>query len=358
MKNNIFIAAANKLSIYATDANLIKSISRNKSDVMCADYRSDGALLATGEKNGSIQIFDANSRAILRQLNGHAGTVNYVGFKEDKTHLVSASSDKTVTYWDIPSQSSINVFEEHDDYIKTAAISSNLLFSGSFDQTIKVWDPRMNKSVHTWNVGAPVESLQLLPGNGLLAAAAGSAIRIFDICGGKSGYLVTSLINHSKTVTCIKLNGSKTHLLSGSLDHSFKVHSLVDYKVLYSAKYSSPIMSLAMNKNDSSLVIGTSNGTLSIKNMPLKQKTEKITKIRGGTPAHFKRGADYKGHEEDLTIQSTKRKRLAPFDKYLKSFQYRAALDAVLEKVIFLFELILESFTSNYHEHDQRISTS
>lgn len=333
MKNNTFVAVANKISIYATDATLLKSISRNKSDVMCADYRSDGALLAAGEKNGSIQIFDANSRAILRSLNGHQGAVNFIGFKEDKTHLISASNDKTVRIWDIPSQTSTMVFDEHQDYIKTAAIASNLIISGSYDKTIKIWDPRINKSVHTWKVGAPIESFQLLPGNGLIAAASGCAINIFDICGGRSGYLVSSLINHAKTVTTVKLNGSKTHLLSGSLDHTFKAYSLVDYKVIHSSKHSAPIMSLAMNSNDSSLIIGSSNGTFSIKNMPLKQKTETVSKIRGGTAAHFKRGVEFKGENEDLTIQSSKTKRLAPFDRYLKSFQYKSALDAVLTRV-------------------------
>lgn len=336
LKNNTFVAVANKLNIYSTDATLIKSISRNKSDVICADYRSDGALLAAGEKNGSIQIFDANSRAILRSLNGHIGAVNYIGFKQNKTDLISASSDKSLRIWDIPSQTSTMIFDEHQDYIKTAAISSNLIISGSYDQTVKIWDPRMSKSVHTWNVGAPIESLQLLPGDGLLAVAAGCAINIFDVCGGKSGYLVSNLVNNSKTVTTVKLNGSKTHLLSGSLDHSFKAYSLIDYKVIYSHKYSAPIMSLAMNKNDSSLIIGSPNGTLSIKNMPLKQKTETIINRRRGTASYFKRGSEFKGEDEDLTIQSTKKKRLAPFDKYLKSFQYKSALDAVLTKVFFL----------------------
>ena len=300
---------------------------------MSVDYRSDGALLATGERNGSIQIFDANSRAVLRSLNGHLAAVNFIGFNQDKIHLVSASDDKTVRLWDIPSQNSIMTYDEHNDYIKTAAVSSSLIFSGSYDQTVKVWDPRINKSVHTWNVNSPVEDFQLLPGDGLLGVAAGSAVHIFDVRGGKTGYLLSSLVNHSKTVTSVALNGSKTHLLSGSLDHSIKVYTLKDYKVIHSFKYSAPIMSLAMNSNDSSFVVGTSNGILAIKNMPIKQKTEIIQKIRGGTVAHFKRGSAYKGEEEDISISYSRIKRLAPYDRYLKSFQYGAALDSVLEKV-------------------------
>ena len=245
-------------------------------------------------------------------------------------------------YWDIPSQTAVNVFDEHlvrlskkkltlQDYVRAAILSPahSLIFSGSYDHSIKAWDPRAQKCVMNWDFGIPVEALQLLPGSGILAAAGGPKVKLFDILGG--GKVSQILSNHSKTVTCLALNGAETHLLTGSLDHHLKAYNLVDYKVAYSSKYSAPILSIGMSKNDSTLAVGMANGLLSIKTKPVKESAQKASaRLRGGTRAHFLRGSSYKGQDEDVQIMSQKRKRLAPYDKYLKSFQYGAALDAVL----------------------------
>jgi U3 small nucleolar RNA-associated protein 15 len=90
-------------------------------------------------------------------------------FSNDKNNILSASDDKTVRIWDIPTGESVNVFEEHEDYVRAGLVSPenpNLILSGSYDQTVKLWDMRQNECVMTMNHGAPVESLLMYPGGG------------------------------------------------------------------------------------------------------------------------------------------------------------------------------------------------
>jgi U3 small nucleolar RNA-associated protein 15 len=73
-------------------------------------------------------------------------------FSTNKSNILSASDDKTVRIWDIPSGESVNVFEEHEDYVRAGVVSQdnpNLFISGSYDQTVKLWDMRQSESVMT-----------------------------------------------------------------------------------------------------------------------------------------------------------------------------------------------------------------
>ena len=190
----------------------------------------------------------------------------------------------------------------------------------------------------------------LLPGSTLLAVACGPQIRLYDIMASKLAHVWS---NHSKTVTCLALRdgssmdseSSSVELLAGSLDHHLKAYSLTDYKVVHSHKYSAPLLSVNVSPSGSTLAVGMSNGLLSLE--PNK-KAVNVAKTqsswltnpsavapRRGSRAYFMRGSSYNGKDEDLFLNSSKKRKLAAYDKYLKSFQYSAALDAALNRVSF-----------------------
>jgi U3 small nucleolar RNA-associated protein 15 len=52
---------------------------------------------------------------------------------------------------------------------------------------------------------------------------------VWDILSG--GKLLHTCSNHQKTITCLAVDGTKTRLLSGGLDHHVKIYSLTTYQV-------------------------------------------------------------------------------------------------------------------------------
>ena len=93
---------------------------------------------------------------------------------------------------------------------------SDIVMSGSYDHTVKLWDIRQPETPTTnFNHGCPVESICLLPNGSLLASAGGHEIRIWDLLAGK---LLTTLSPHNKTITTLGLSSNGTRLVSGSLD--------------------------------------------------------------------------------------------------------------------------------------------
>ena len=84
-------------------------------------------------------------------LDGHSGfiwsLVSYEKYNKDvnnkdetKNILVSASSDKTIKFWDVEEFKCIKTIFAHDKEITTLGkLNDGNIISGSLDSTIKVW---------------------------------------------------------------------------------------------------------------------------------------------------------------------------------------------------------------------------
>jgi WD40 repeat protein len=66
-------------------------------------YSPDGRMIATGGsfQNQLVRLWDAQSGALLRTLEGHTSGVNSLEFSPDSQFLASASYDGTVILWGI-----------------------------------------------------------------------------------------------------------------------------------------------------------------------------------------------------------------------------------------------------------------
>ncbi len=105
------------------------------------------------------------------------------------------------------------------DYVRSVLPSpagTNLILSGSYDHTLKLWDLRSETSVMQMDHGAPVEAVLMFPSGGTCVSAGGHSVKVWDLLGG--GRLLLTVCNHSKTITSLSFDGSCRRLLSGGLD--------------------------------------------------------------------------------------------------------------------------------------------
>lgn len=91
-----------------------------------------------------------------------------------------------------------------------------MIFTGSYDHTVRVWDLRTNDSTMTLDHGAPVESLLVYPSGALCVTAGGNTIKVWDLLSG--GRPLVGFSNHQKTITCLAFDGKHQRILSGGLD--------------------------------------------------------------------------------------------------------------------------------------------
>ncbi|KAF8298355.1 WD40 repeat-like protein, partial [Clavulina sp. PMI_390] len=112
--------------------------------VECVAFSHDGAVLASGSSDHTIQLWDVQSHSPKgNRLKGHNCKVTSVAFSCDGAFLASGSDDQTIQLWDVQSCTPKgDPLRGHSDYVKSVAFSPDgaLLASGSDDGTIQLWD--------------------------------------------------------------------------------------------------------------------------------------------------------------------------------------------------------------------------
>ena len=80
----------------------------------------------------------------LKSFHGHNHFVSSLALNSDCTKLVSASWDKTIRLWDMPTSKSDLIFKGHTKDVLCIAFSHDerLIFSGGMDNTLKYWNTK------------------------------------------------------------------------------------------------------------------------------------------------------------------------------------------------------------------------
>lgn len=304
------VTSGTRLQIYSPKTNrVVKTIARFKETATSGEIRTDGKLCVAGDEGGLVQVFDINSRAILRTIRAHKQSVPFpLAFPDASeltepsnravhttkfspgagTQILTTSSDTTVRLFDLSTSAPLRTFSSHSDYVRTASFvpsSPSLIFSGGYDSTVRLWDARVPDSEGSGCVwigrhGKPVDQV-LVGEQGTMAVSAGGPIlRVWDLLGASTSrssgagaemeggydaatgeeeeevdtgtaYCLKALSNHQKSIMALcwaeAENGEK-RVLSGGLDGLVKVYDPQEnWRVRHTMRYGGQVMSLAVS---------------------------------------------------------------------------------------------------------------
>ena len=352
-------------------ARVVRTFSRFKEVACSGVLRADGGALAAGGESGVVQLFDAHSRALLRQFRGHAGAVRAVRHGSDRRSLVSGGDDATCRLWDVATGTQLALCAGHTDYVRTAAEQPGgggaQWATGSYDHTVRVWDVRApggaSRAAFVLPHGAQVEDLSFFPSGSLLASAGGDALCVWDLVAG--GRLLRRLRAHAKALTCVRVYpdagppplpeagdpaGATGHrsgsprMLAASLDGVLKVYELDAFTVTHAARYAAPVLSFALTPDCAGLAVGCANGLLALRRRPAPKASPPVIAAQSfaaemhrprrpldaGSYRYFVRGQSARAAAGDHVAAARRRAALAPYDAALRRFRGRDALDAAL----------------------------
>ncbi len=113
-------------------------------------FSPDGKLLATGDAEGGLRLWQVANGQLLLNFEGHVGWVWSVAFNADGQTLASCSSDKTIRLWDVNTGECLKTLQGHTSSIWSVAFSpdGHTLASGGDEPTVRLWDVSTGECRH------------------------------------------------------------------------------------------------------------------------------------------------------------------------------------------------------------------
>lgn len=139
-----YLERANLHQVNFAHANLAKSVFTDTlSQILSVAFSPDGQLLATGDVNHEIHVWQVETGKQLLNCKVDEGWVWSVAFSPDGRFLAS-SANRTVNLWDVQTGECIKRFKGYSDRVFSLAFSPDgrLLASGSEDRWVRVWNVR------------------------------------------------------------------------------------------------------------------------------------------------------------------------------------------------------------------------
>jgi WD40 repeat protein len=144
----------------------------------------DGRLAAGADRCGGVTVWDARS-GVQRERLSVSGLIPGIAFSPNDRQLAAASSDSTITIWDVDTGQVAHVLHGHTLGVNAVAYSPNgkLLASVGLDDTLRVWDTSSGRLLRVWRDPATLTSVAFSShGERIVTGDTQGTIGIWDAC--------------------------------------------------------------------------------------------------------------------------------------------------------------------------------
>ena len=274
------IAVASSIGIFVFNAqtlNLEKYID-TRSWVTAIDFSSDSRILASGDRDGLIQLWNTDTwEEAESPYSGHAKAIIDLAFSPDGTKLASVSLDNQLIQWKVNStdaQGSNSAEVIGGVTVVVYSADNNRLITGGNDFQINIWDSQGLKILQTTAFSSKIMDIADIKDTGLFIVGGNDrSVALLDISNGASltpvGTLQYALTGvgaspDGKIIAGSDINGGIT-VWAGNTDNKFievwrnKNYTLGDFA---DPDASGSSHSLAFNPDGTLIFSGTHNGTI------------------------------------------------------------------------------------------------
>ncbi|EGT33430.1 hypothetical protein CAEBREN_15798 [Caenorhabditis brenneri] len=334
-----------RLTLYDTVVcEPLNLFSRFKKGVCSIDFRHDGKLLAIGGDEGKVRIFDVekttgSSKIALRVMQASQSTVKSVHFSPRGDTIFSLADDGKIKQYNIADTAyGVNAvpmieIQAHEDAIRCGAVSSindHIVLTGGYDHKVRLWDIRSKEKTMELDCEYPVESVLFLPGEQLIATAAGPIVKIWDTTTGRP---LTALQAHYKTVTSLRLATNSTCLLTAGIDRRVNAFRTTNYSLIHSWSMPSPVLDIDVSRDDQTMAIGMGNLLALYRRAEIKKEVtatamneDKRALIRTSAPPVKLAEKDRDDQKVEVVAKNLEKLKIPKVDGMLSSFKHAAVI--------------------------------
>jgi WD40 repeat protein len=157
----------------------------HKATVRAVAVAPSGGLLATGDADGVIHLFDAMSGAEKESWKAHDGAVETLAFSADGNAIASGGADKAAKVWRLADRKSVQTFSDHPGPVRHVALSAkgDRIAAGSTDADVRIYE-LATSVVKKLSADSPITALQFFA-DGTLLTAGGPHAYIWELAEGR-----------------------------------------------------------------------------------------------------------------------------------------------------------------------------
>ena len=147
-------------------------------------FSPDGSLLATGDDAGVLRAWTADGTQDIFTIAAHEGRIRPVAFGRDSSHLVTASRDGTVKYWNIKTGELLHTFPGSTGHSFGCALNPDRTMLAIGTTSIVLWELNTGLQLRTLSEGTQqFDSLAFSPDGRHLVSTTehGSAASVWDV---------------------------------------------------------------------------------------------------------------------------------------------------------------------------------
>jgi U3 small nucleolar RNA-associated protein 15 len=123
--------------------------------------------MAYANAKGEINFREIARKQFVKHFAHHSKAVHALSFIPDSTRLLAGADDFNLSVCDFVSGRVVHIYKKlHSDFVRCVepfAQNSNLVISGSYDKTVRIYDIRepAQSHKHLMEHGAEVEDMQI-----------------------------------------------------------------------------------------------------------------------------------------------------------------------------------------------------
>lgn len=152
---------------------------------VCLDWALAAHRAVTGDRDGSLQLWDLETGESLFTLSGHLGPVTAVALSPSATLAASASADGTLRVWNLESQEAQYRFDISGTKVRTLAFSPDgkRLVYGTAEHAVQVVDTQTGEPLTPLELaeGAVTAVRFSVSGQRILTAADNGSVKLWNM---------------------------------------------------------------------------------------------------------------------------------------------------------------------------------
>ncbi len=183
---------------------LIRSLPGHSSGVSALAISPDGEILASGDYNGMIALWNLATGELLRKFSGHSGTIKPMIVSPDNRLLATGSTDKILKVWNIETGIMIRSFSLSDPPVAIAiSPDGQMIASGSSEGIINIMDLSSGELKHqlTGHAGLVDSLLISADGQTLGSSSTEKTIKLWNLQSGELLNILTGYANPMMALT-------------------------------------------------------------------------------------------------------------------------------------------------------------